>query len=276
MKILQTVVFASLIVGLSTTAYAQDRLNNNGSDVLIGDEVENSLFSPKKIETFQNQDRTAKQKDARTLKSMYGNVNLIDLRSFDAGFIASSGFTGEKNNFETISGYNFGVTWEFPVLMKALEGGTPILKARAGKTEITSASSVDSTIVDSSLKSFVDTLGVSQLYTVAVGGGYCYHVGFDCVYAMYNTYLTGQLSTVNSDGSVSTVPTQLTGISFGTSSTFDVSLGIELTIGMEYSMLTHATPVSSDQNINALSINFGLGAVSQPRYVNMRPIEYVQ
>ena len=276
MNVYKALLAVTIAFTLSTSVYAQDNLVVNEEESLAGDTVEDSVLSPNSIESFQNKERSAKRKDARTVRSMYGNVNFVDLRSFDAGFIVSDGFVGDKNNFESISGYNFGATFEFPVLMKAMEGGTPILKARAGKTEITADNSSNASAVDSSLANFVDALGVSQVYTVAFGGGYCYHVGFNCVYGMYNTYLTGQLSTVNDDGSVSSVPTQLTGYSIGTSSTFDISLGIELTIGMEYSILAHATPIFDTQNINTLSINFGLGAVNQPRYVNMRPIEYVQ
>ena len=199
------------------------------------------------------------------------------MRSLDFTVVAHSGFTGDKNNFDSASGYTGGLTWEFPILARTLGGGTPIFKARAGKTEIKSTSQVASdTETNAEASEFIESLGVSEVYTVAVGAGYCYHVGFNCMYGMYNTYLTGQLSTVKEDGEIATVPTQLTGYSIGMISTFDVFLGIELSLGMEYSMLEHLTTIYEPQRINTFSVVVGIGMIEQSRYMNMEKIEFIE
>ncbi len=93
---------------------------------------------------------------------------------------------------------------------------------------------------------------------------------------MYNTSLTGQLTAVEDDGTVSTVPTQLNGVSLGMTSSFETSIGVEFTLGMEYSVLNHITPVGEDQQINTLSLVLGIGFLEQSRYLNMREIEFVE
>lgn len=238
---------------------------------------EKSFLSPESLEKFQNEELPTDERDSKTFRNMYRNVNFIDFRGLELTTVAHSGFSGEKENFESLTGYNLGMTWEFPILSRKLGGDTPILKARMGKTEIKSSDELSSNVkVSSSSDKFVESLGVSEIYTIGFGAGYCYHVGFDCVYAMYNTYLTGQLTTVEDDGAISTVPTQLKGMSLGMTSSFETFLGLELTLGMEYSILTHSTPISDDQNINTFAIVFGLGFLEQSRYLNMQKIEYTE
>ncbi len=248
-------------------AWAQDNFSGDSQPFL----------SPEQLEQFQNNSLPAEQKSRKTLKTQYRNVNFIDLRSIDATAVVDSGYSGEQGNFDSINGYSFGLTWEFPILTRQLGGDTPILKARAGKTEIKASEMEDSNIqLSESSEKFVDSLGVSEVYTVGLGVGYCYHVGFDCMYAMYNTYLTGQMTAVENDGTVSTVPTQLKGISVGMTSSFETALGIEMTVGLEYSLLTHSTPLYDDQNLNTFSLVFGLGFLDQSRYLNMQEIEFVE
>jgi len=272
MKILITLMSASVIFIISSVSiYSQDNNDSSASS------DEKSFVSPRKLEKLQNEELPAEKRDSQTLRYMYRRVNFIDMRSIDATVVMNSGFSDEKRNFDSLSGYNFGLTWEFPILAKKLGGDTPILKARFGKSEIKSTDSLSEAVQVSSVsENFVESLGVSEVYTVGFGGGYCYHIGFDCVYVMYNTYLTGQLSTIEDDGSVSTVPTQLKGLSLGMTSSFETFLGVELTVGMEYSVLTHSTPISADQQINTLSLVFALGFLEQSRYLDMRQIDFVE
>lgn len=261
----------AFFICFSSLLFAQD-----SGEPLPSEVVEGSVLSPNSIRDFRDTEKKPIKKDRKTLKNMYGDINFIDLRSAGLVTTISSGVDGDKNNFDSLSGYSAELTWEFPVLAKRFSGNTPILKFRTGKSELKMDTPNESISVSDKASEFVDTLGVSEVYTIGVGGGYCYHTGFNCVYGMYNTYLTGQLSTVKKSGEVSTVPTQLNGFTFGMTSTFDVSLGIEVTVGMEYSMLTHRTPLFDDQKINSLSLVFAMGMVSEPRYTYMDQIEYVE
>lgn len=243
---------------------------------LPSDSINESVLSPEELKRLQNAEITSQKKDSATLKQMYRDVNFVDVRNIELSVIADSGFSGNQNNFDQVSGYSFGVTWEFPILAKQLGGGTPILKARAGKTEISSSGDVqEGTSIASSSKK-IDSLGSSEVYTVSAGAGYCYHVGFNCLYGLYNNYLTGQLSSVEEDGTVSSIPTQLTGYTVGMSSTFELFLGMEFTLGMEYSVLNHVTSIYDTQEIKTMSVVFGFGLVGQSRYMDMQPIEFVE
>lgn len=72
------------------------------------------------------------------------------------------------------------------------------------------------------------------------------------------------------------VPTQLSGASLGMTSSFETSPGIETTLGMEYSMPTHSTPVADEQKIDTIGLVLGLGFRDQSRYLNMRGIEFAE
>lgn len=262
---------AVLLLFSFTSVYSQENQKSSGSV------VKKSFLSPEKLEELQNKDLPAERRDSRTLSKLYRRVNFIDLKAVDTTIVMNSGFADEKENFDSLSGYNLGLTWEFPILAKKLGGDTPILKARFGKSEIKSSGNLSNNIQVSNLSTkFVESLGISEIYTVGFGAGYCYHIGFDCLYGLYNTYLTGQLSTVDDNGMVSTVPTQLRGFSLGMTSSFETQLGIELTLGMEYSILTHSTPISQDQQINTFSLVLALGFLEQSRYLDMRQIDFVE
>ena len=53
----------------------------------------NSSFplSPQKLEKFQNEELPAEQKDSRTIRTLYRNVNFIDLRGIEATTVMNSG-----------------------------------------------------------------------------------------------------------------------------------------------------------------------------------------
>jgi len=231
-------------------------------------------LSPQNIRKFRDQKSSSSPKDTKTIRRMYGDIDFVDLRSFGITSIVSSGIDGEKNSFSAMKGYSADLTWEFPILMQRWGGNTPILKFRIGKSEI-NIDTDDKVKISEKSSEFIDTLGVSEVYTIGFGAGYCYHSGFNCIYGLYNSYLTGQLSTVKDSGEVSTVPTQLTGATVGMSSTFDLFLGIEFTLGMEYSTFKHATPLFDEQRINTFSIMVALGLVEQSRYSYMDPIEFI-
>jgi len=270
-------IILSIFLVLFSSTYVFSQETSPYGRKLPSERIYESPLSPQAIEKFQNQEVSPERKDSRTLKRMYGGVNFIDLRSFEITKIVDSGNLGKDNDYGGMEGFSAGVTWEFPVLARNLGGGTPIIKLRAGKTDIKLAEQAPAiSEVDENLEGFIESLGVSEIYTVSAGLGYCYHTGFNCIYGLYNSYLTGQLSTLDSDGKISTVPTQLTGATIGMSSTFDILLGTELTFGLEYSVLEHNTPVHKPQLVNAASVVIGLGFVNESRYNNMRPIELVQ
>ena len=240
-------------------------------------------LSPDALRGLQEKEKKTKV-DRVTVKELYGDIDFISVRSFDFGYVFDYGFKNydpnstrfEKNlQVSKVEGYNFGVVWEFPILRKTLGGSSPMIKASAGKKIISfqSDSTGDASTSTNSETTFVDALDKSEVYTVAIGGGYCFNIGFNCAYAMYDNYLTGQMSVQESDGSIATVPTQLTGFTLGLSSIFEVTLGIEVGFALEYSMLTHKTPVTDSQQFNTVALVISLGLNSHSRFLDMGEIE---
>ena len=255
------------VFSLHSMLYAQTEPERKAP--LPSELVRESSLSPQEMEAFQNKQPQPAPKDPNTLKEMYKSVNFIDLRSVDATLIVDSGIVGDQNSFESVQGHTVGMTWEFPIFSKPLGGNLPIFKLRIGKAEIKFKEGDSQKLKDaSSLEHFVDSLGVSKIYMLGAGIGYCYHGSFNCLYGIYNSHLTGQFSGVDSKGEVISTPTQLDGFSIGMTSTFDIVLGVEVTVGMEYSKFKHISTISDPQRINTLSVVLGLGFMDQPRSSN--------
>ncbi len=194
------------------------------------------------------------------------NPDYIAFRSLDFGFVVNSGSLDSEDKFESMSHWNAGITWEFPFVAKRLGGGTPILKVRAGRADIRlDDEAAETTTISENREAFIDSLGVSELYTIGIGGGYCYHKGFNCLYGIYTDFLTGQLSTVDEEGRTTVVPTQLRGFTVGMSSTFEVIRGAEMTLGWEYSIYEHVTTFDDPEEINGLALVVGMGFQEIPR-----------
>jgi|GEM_PF-3534638 len=269
MKKINSVQLLILISIFSVNAFSDESQPTISSKV-----IRESAVSPEKLENFQNINKGPVIREDNTIKTLYENVDFIRLRSVETAFIVNSGTSEEKAHFSSVKGFSIGGNLEFPVLTNYLNGGTAIAKLRMGKTtiDINNTSDVEE---DESLEEFADNLGASELYNIGFGGGYCYHAGFNCVYALYNTSLTGQLTDSDIDNNISAIPTKLNGITLGVSSTFEVGLGLELTAGMEYSLMTHKIPREEDHRFNTLGLVFALGFIEESRYKKSRYIQFV-
>lgn len=233
-----------------------------------------SKISPQKVRDFQDKEKPPIVREDATIKGLYQGVKFVRLRSLESVFIVNSGTTEEKPHFSSVKGFSVGANVEFPISAKYFSGGTPLAKVRMGKTTIDVADAAD--IEGDNTDEFSDALGASELYTVGFGGGYCYHTGFNCAYALYNTSFTGQLANSDGNNSISAIPTKLKGVTLGMSSTFDVGLGLELSAGMEYSMMKHLIPTEEAHKFNTLGLVFALGFVEESRYKQARNIEFIK